>query len=455
MLALLSKIIDPDLHKDIVTLGFVKNMQIDRAAGSVKFDLELTTPACPVRDQFVAACQETLKQNLDWVSRVDVKLTAQERRRAPAQQQQGPSGLGRVATVIAVSSCKGGVGKSSVATNFAFMLSRIEGVRVGLLDADVYGPSLAYLVPTTKKAPPDDKLEQQIQAFEHDGVKLMSMGFLRPDESAALRGPMVSGLVQQMLTKTGWGELDYLVIDMPPGTGDIQLTVGQHANVDAAIVVTTPQQLSLVDVEKGIQLNDKLSIPSVAIVENMAYFVCGCGKEHDVFSKAGAGERIAQQFGIENYTRLPLDPLLSAKPSGVFPFVSLPEAQERPIWQELEALTSSVVRSVAKVKFADTAFAIEGVGEPVLMFTETQRKDSSLAWAGQMPARRLRLSCRSATMIDEWTGEQLFKEEDIAQDVTAKVVESAGRYAMRIEWSDGHSSIFPTKRLKELAEQAV
>lgn len=424
----LSVIIDPDLNRDIVSLGFVKNLHCNVSEGLITFDLELTTPACPVKDQFVEACEKVLKLNMNWVKTVKVSLTARTRQ-SSTNGKVAIGGLSKVSNIIAVSSCKGGVGKSSVAFNLAKALQR-QKAKVGLLDLDIFGPSLPVFVPDAVKGPFDESMPQQVQVMvdPNSGMKLMSMGYLRPGESVALRGPMVSGIVQQLLSSTGWGELDYLVLDLPPGTSDIHLTIGQQAPIDGAVVVTTPHQLAVVDVEKGVELLNKMKIPSVALVENFSYFLCNkCDEKHEIFGKSGDAEKIASKFGIESVTRLPIDPKLDSA--------------------SFDRLADKVVREIAKVKFnsVKTEFDISGG-----VFSLNEKIGDQFNWSGSIPFRELRLACKSANMIDEWTGEKLFKEEDIARDVKPVKVELAGNYAYRIDWSDKHHSIFPIKAIKAL-----
>ena len=424
---------DPDLNHDIVSLGFVKNMSIDKVAGTVKFDLELTTPACPVKDQFVIACEQAIKQNLPWVKSVQVALTAKEK----PKKSSGPNGLARVSNIIAVSSCKGGVGKSSIAFNLATTLQEKFNSRVGLLDADIYGPSLPSLAPNVVKGKMDDSMPQQIQVYENpkNGLKLMSIGYLKPGESVSLRGPMVSGLIQQLLTQTGWGDLDYLVIDMPPGTGDIHLTIGQQAPIDGAVVVTTPQQLAVVDVEKGIELFNKLKIASIAMVENFSYFECSsCDVKHNLFGKSGEAIKIAEKFGVENVIQIPIDPELRSEKSNAL-FMHLADV---------------VVREISKIKFNAVTCSFEQDDITKTFKLVEKMPNGEIVFEKNIPFRTLRLNCKSATMIDEWTGEKLFKEENIPRDVSPKKIEKAGNYAYRIDWSDGHHSIFPLKAIKEL-----
>ena len=297
VIAELKTVMDPDLHKDIVSLGFVKNMNV--TDGNVKFQVELTTPACPVKEELKTEC-ETKVRAVEGVKNVDVEMTAVVR----AAEHSQPI-LENVKNIIAVASGKGGVGKSTVATNLAMAL-QMTGAKVGLMDADIYGPSIPQMLGIPISPPrggPDNKF------FPHEqyGLKVVSAAFLSKEgQPLMLRGPMLGGIIQQFLQNVEWGELDYLVIDLPPGTGDVQLTLTQRAPLSGAVVVTTPQEVSLIDAEKGVRMFESVKVPLLGIVENMSYFVCdGCDKKHHVF-KSGGGKALAEKFKVPFLNEIPL-----------------------------------------------------------------------------------------------------------------------------------------------------
>lgn len=290
---------DPDLHRDIVSLGFIKNLKIE--GGQVAFDVELTTPACPVKEQLKAQCLEVVKA-LPGVTDVRVTMTANVRATSAGGNRVA---LPKVRNVIAVASGKGGVGKSTVTINLAMALAA-TGARVGLMDADIYGPSLPMMMGTKEKPVTHG---EHVHPVVKDGVKLMSMGFLVPDNQPVVwRGPMIHGALMQFLTNVDWGDLDYLLIDMPPGTGDAQLTISQSAPLSGAIIVTTPQDVSLLDARKGLKMFQNVKVPILGVVENMSGFVCGhCSHTTHIF-REGGGERIAQEVGVPLLAQIPLDP---------------------------------------------------------------------------------------------------------------------------------------------------
>ena len=298
----LSSVMDPDLHKDIVSLGFVKNLAID--GGRVSFDVELTTPACPVKEKLEGECQARVAA-LPGVTDVRVRMTSNVRGRvAPAKGQI----LAGVKNVVAVASGKGGVGKSTVATNLALALAA-SGAAVGLMDADIYGPSIPMMLGISRM--PDVTPDRKIVPLERYGLKLISMGFLTNDDSPVIwRGPMVHGIVQQFLADVLWGNLDYLIIDLPPGTGDAQLTITQLAPLAGAVIVSTPQDVALIDARKGLRMFERVDVPVLGIVENMSFFVCPhCGKETDIFSTGGA-ERCAAELAVPFLGRIPIDAVI-------------------------------------------------------------------------------------------------------------------------------------------------
>jgi len=290
---------DPDLHRDIVALGFVKNLVID--GGAVRFDVDLTTPACPVKDQLKAECEQKVKA-LPGVKSVEVKMTATTTGRDFA----GKVALPGVKNVVAVASGKGGVGKSTTAVNLGLALVE-RGARVGLLDADVYGPSIPMMVGVQKR--PQMTPEKKIIPVMAHGMATMSMGYLSDEKTPVIwRGPMVSGLIQQFLGVVDWGELDYLIIDLPPGTGDIQLTLCQQAPLAGAVIVTTPQDVSLLDARKGLKMFEQVNVPVLGVIENMSFFVCGhCQQRTDIF-RHGGGQEEAVRLSVPFLGEIPLDP---------------------------------------------------------------------------------------------------------------------------------------------------
>jgi len=302
VLSALSQVRDPDLNKDIVSLGFVKNLRID--GGDVRFTVELTTPACPVKEELKAQCEARVSA-IPGVKSVAVEMTANVRQSSAAPGNNRIS-LPAVKNVIAIASGKGGVGKSTVAVNLAVSLAQ-SGARVGLLDADIYGPS-APLMLGTRDARPGMGDGQRLIPVEKCGLKIMSMGYLVPEDKPVIwRGPMVHGALTQFLTQVDWGPLDYLVIDMPPGTGDAQLTISQSAPLSGAVIVTTPQEASLVDARRGLEMFKSVRVPVLGVVENMSGFLCGHCHEHTAIFGHGGGERMARDFDVPFLGQIPIE----------------------------------------------------------------------------------------------------------------------------------------------------
>jgi len=295
----LKAVIDPDLRRDIVSLGFVKNLSID--SGAVAFDIELTTPACPVKDKMQAQAEQLVRA-LPGVSDVRVTMTAQVRS-AGGPATGGAAAVPGVKNVIAVGAGKGGVGKTTVAVNLALALSK-AGSRVGILDGDIYGPNVPIMLGLQAQLESDG---QKIRPAERYGLQVVSIGFMTKDEAPVIwRGPMLHSAIRQFFHDVAWRDLDYLIIDMPPGTGDVALSLAQTVPVAGSIVVTTPQQVSLADSRRAIRMYEKLNIPALGVVENMSYFECpSCHHQSNIFGHGG-GEQMAEQMGVPFLGRLPI-----------------------------------------------------------------------------------------------------------------------------------------------------
>ena len=301
VLEALKRVQDPDLHRDIVTLGFVTDITID--GGSVRATVELTTPACPVKEILHAECVGAI-QSIPGVTQVHVEMTARVRARSTAADDLLPG----VKRCIAIASGKGGVGKSTVTVNLAIALAQ-QGARVGLLDADVYGPSIPLMMGIDERPSSDGN---KIQPIVRHGLAMMSLGFLLEDDSAVMwRGPMVAGTVKQLLADVDWGDLDYLLVDLPPGTGDAPMSLAQLAPLTGVVIVATPQHVAANIAGKSVQLFRRLNAPILGVVENMAGFVCpSCGEVSQIFSGL-SGRDLAKRHGVPYLGSVPLDPLIS------------------------------------------------------------------------------------------------------------------------------------------------
>jgi Mrp family chromosome partitioning ATPase/DUF971 family protein len=414
----LSGIIDPDFQRDIVSLGFIKDLKID--GGTVSFAMELTTPACPLKSAFKQQAEECVGA-LPGVGNVDVTMTSRKRESQPEQAESGMSG---VKNIIAVSSCKGGVGKSTVAAMLARTLAG-RGMATGLLDADIYGPSLPTLFNLHHPEVYSNDRER-ILPVQADGLKLMSFAFLTGDGPTVLRGPLVAQYIQHLLHGVEWGELDYLVLDLPPGTGDIQLTISQTVHIDGAVIVTTPHQLSLTDVRKGIMMFDKVNVPVLGVIENMAWFACdSCGKKHYLFGDAGS-KTLENMFGLDTLAELPITPDLRL--------------------EYADETTDAVIRALGKKSMDLTA-------EPSVTF---DARAITLNWPGgetvSVPNKILRQACSCALCIDEMTNAPILDPKTVPDDIHALKVGVIGNYAITVDWSDGHNTgFFPYKTIRELA----
>ena len=302
-------VVDPDLRKDIVSLGFVKDLTV--ADGRAAFTIELTTPACPVKDQMREQAMQAVRAL--GIADVQVQLSAKVRAAAAIESSRPP--VAGVRNVIAVGAGKGGVGKTTVAVNLALSLARC-GSRVGLLDGDVYGPNVPIMMGLHTQLGTDGN---RIVPAEKYGIQVVSIGFLTSDDAPIIwRGPMLHQVVQQFVRDVAWTDLDYLIIDMPPGTGDIALSLSQTVPVAGSIVVTTPQQVSLADSRRAVRMYQKLNIPTLGIVENMSYYTCpNCHFETDLFGHGG-GEALATALEVPFLGRLPIyQPIREGGDTGV------------------------------------------------------------------------------------------------------------------------------------------
>ena len=338
VLTALRVIVDPDIRKDIVSLGFVKDLAI--TDGRVSFTIELTTPACPVkdqmRDQAIAAVRAL------GVADVQVQLTA--RVRSASAPEMGKPPLPGVKNVIAVGAGKGGVGKTTVSVNLAIALARC-GSRVGILDGDIYGPNIPIMLGLNAQLTTNGK---QIVPAEKYGVQVVSIGFMTNDDAPIIwRGPMLHGAIQQFFREVAWNDLDYLIVDMPPGTGDVALSLSQTVPVVGSIVVTTPQQVSLADSRRAVRMYQKLNIPTMGVVENMSYYACpNCHHEADIFGHGG-GEGLAAEMGVPFLGRLPIyQPIREGSDTGV------PLVVAEPASAAAKAFLTVAERTAAQVSIA-------------------------------------------------------------------------------------------------------
>lgn len=366
----LENVEDPDLGKDIVSLGFVEDLQI--CGGQVGFDINLTTPACPVKDQLKKEAETEVKR-IPEVETVNVTMKADT---VGADQQAAPEGgteqsgkpqefhaLKPIKNIVAVASGKGGVGKSTVAANLALSLAQ-DGADVGLMDADVYGPSIPTMFGIKDDRPRVNE-DEQVIPIEKYGVNLISIGVLQnqaPDTPTIWRGPIATKMIKQFLSGVVWGELDYLVIDMPPGTGDIQLTLTQSAPLTGGVIVTTPQNVSLIDARKGLKMFEKVNVPVLGLVENMSKFVCpDCDSTHYIF-RQGGGETVAEELDAPLLGEIPIDPQVAVDLDEGNPF--LEESADSP----------------AADAFIDFSRSAAARLSTLHMSEDTDRKEFSINW---------------------------------------------------------------------------
>lgn len=478
----LSKIIDPDSGNDIVSAGVVSDIEI-KSDNSILVKLLYKDPSSVIILEIKKLCIIELTMAMEWVNNIDIVILpkateSMNRKLNNLDELQGISGMAKIKNIIAVSSCKGGVGKSTVSVNLAYTLSR-AGARVGILDADIYGPSL----PTMTKPLSTDILlstNKMMIPLEFQGVKLMSMGFLSKG-AAIMRGPMVNQILNQFVQLCDWGELDYLVIDMPPGTGDIQLTLAQIMNITAAVIVTTPQRLSFVDVVKGIDMFDTVNVPCIAVVENMAQFngydfpdefydtlshklldlanrSQGSLDSRDIRNLlkisisnqevplrvfgSGHTSRLRDMWGIENIVTIPIDSNISNCGDNGTPCVL--QYTESKLSQAMEQLAVVVVNEIEAMQIDG------GKYKPSKIEYINDKNTIRINNIKSISPFKLRNECRCALCVEEFTGEKILDVNKIPRDVSPRSFAPIGRYAVSIDWSDGHKSLFPFKQIDRL-----
>jgi ATP-binding protein involved in chromosome partitioning len=374
--------------------------------------------------------------------------------------------------LVAVGSGKGGVGKSTVAVNLALALQH-AGARVGLVDADVLGPSIPGMLGLRTDQPPEATADGRIIPPHRHGLKAMSMGLLRGDDNPAiLRGPMVGKYLQMFVSGVDWGELDYLILDLPPGTGDTQLTLAQSLPLSGVVIVTTPQDVSLKIARRGLRMFETVHVPILGIIENMSTFTCPhCGQGTDVF-RSGGGERMSRQIGVPFLGSLPLDtdvvaggdegrPILIDKPDSVSAQAYLAIATE--LADQLNGLPTSTVRpfvwtwdtNEGEPAWVETAASPSGSHTTPIGFLRRDARTLSVLWEDgnrdDFDVRDLRLACRCALCIEEMSGRPLLDPASVRPDVAPRTIISLGHYAITVNWSDGHSTgIYPFEYLRAL-----
>lgn len=458
--ALLDQVIPPGIDKGIVTLGFLQSVVVSEE-NHVTLQLQLRAPHIRHRVWIEEQCRIRLAE-LREIKGLAIEVV-EARPAQPAQRPQfNTSLLEGVRHIIAVSSGKGGVGKSTIAANLAAALA-LEGKSVGVLDADIYGPSMSMMfgVAEDPEVFEDRTIAPPTGA---GGVKVVSMAmFSDPNEATIWRGPMASQMIQNFLFHVRWGKIDYLVIDMPPGTGDIQLSLTQNCPMAGAVVVTTPQEISVIDARKGLKMFEKVGVPVLGVIENMSGFICdSCNKHHDIFG-SGGGQRIAESHGVPFLGGVPLEIAVGYGADSGRPVV-LTHPNSKSARQLLE-LARTVMAQVEQEEGVSTlgAYSLEGeklerldqvataileasssrypvpvrIGRSEgseLIFDWSDGKRTVAGW------RDLRLHCPCASCVDEWTGKKLLNEKEIPSSIFPRRLDAVGRYAVRIVWSDGHDT---------------
>ncbi|MFT6179636.1 MAG: ATP-binding protein involved in chromosome partitioning [Akkermansiaceae bacterium] len=320
----LSKVKYPGFSRDIISFGLVKSSEIKDGAAHVQLQIQTKDPKIP--QQVFQDCHEILDPLLGGSEKVRIEIDVQDPPSAGSASSESSSIPG-IKRIIAVGSGKGGVGKSTVSSNLAIALLQ-QGLKVGLLDCDLYGPSVPLMLGVPHQAPNADS-QDRIIPIEAHGLKLMSMGFLLGDNSPVIvRGPLANRYTQQFLQQVAWGELDVLILDLPPGTGDIQLTIVQTVTLDGAVIVTTPQEVAMIDARKAVSMFAKVNVPILGLIENMSYFECDHGERYHLFGQGGA-ERECERIKVPLLGKIPLEPIIGKRCDGGEPVALLSPSESK------------------------------------------------------------------------------------------------------------------------------
>jgi len=394
-----------------------------------------------------------------------------------ASPETGPEKLPGIRHIVAIGSGKGGVGKSTVSVNLALVLQRLGG-RIGLVDADVLGPSIPGMLGIPTGRPPAATPGGKAIPAQRHGIKTMSMGmFTGEDTPAVLRGPMVSKYLRMLIGGVEWGHLDYLILDLPPGTGDTQLTLAQSLTLSGAVIVTTPQDVSLKIARRGLRMFEKVHVQILGIVENMSTFTCPhCGKSTDIFRRGG-GERMSRQLGVPFLGAIPLDadvvtggdegrPIVVDKPKSVT--AQAYAAIAAALAEQLHAAPATVLKSFlwkwdsneGEPSWMESVVRPSGSRTMAIGFRRRDARTLSVLWEDghldDFDVRDLRLACHCALCIEEMSGRKLLDPKTVRPDVSPRVISSIGNYAIGIDWNDGHNSgIYSFDHLRSLGERAA
>jgi ATP-binding protein involved in chromosome partitioning len=334
---ILRTVMDPELNKDLVTLNMIQDLEVND--GVVKFTIQLTTPACPLKARIEADARKAF-EGIPGVKEVVIKMDA----RVPQQQMITDIADLKIKNIIAVASGKGGVGKSTVAVNLAIALAK-SGAKVGIMDADIYGPNVPTMMGISQLPKPHNN---KMVPAENYQVKIISIGFLvKQGQPLIWRGPLLNSTIRQFFTDVEWGELDYLVVDLPPGTGDVQLSLAQHIPVTCGVIVTMPQRVSLEDASRGVEMFNKLNIPIAGVIENMSAMILPDGSTLDVFGEGG-GEVMANAYGLDFLGRIPLDPQIRVKGDTGQPIIiSMPDSKPAQLFNDMACEIASFISQLS------------------------------------------------------------------------------------------------------------